>query len=65
LCYVWSVAAQHSVHTTGGSLPVFKRFIWLKPGSGKMASPRPTHQRVTHTVRMHPFSLKQSFLVGS
>ena len=44
------IAAQHSVHPTGGSLRVFEHFAWLGVGSGKMALPRPTHQRVTQTV---------------
>ena len=43
-------AAQHSVHPTGGSLRVFKRFVWLEVGSGKMALSPPTHQRVTPAV---------------
>ena len=42
--------AQHSVHPTGGSLRVFKHFAWLGVGSVKMASSRPTHQRVTQAV---------------
>jgi hypothetical protein len=41
---------QHSVHPTGGSLRVFKQFVWLEVGSGKMALPRPAHPRVTLTV---------------
>jgi hypothetical protein len=52
--------AQHSVHPIpdkdrrghgGGSLRVFKRFVWLGVGSGKMTLSRPAHQRVTRTVR--------------
>jgi hypothetical protein len=43
--------AQHSVHPTGGSLRVFKRFAWLGVGSGKIALSQPAHQRVTPTVR--------------
>jgi hypothetical protein len=43
--------AQHSVHPTGGSLRVFRQFAWLEAGSGKVALSRPTHQRVTQTVR--------------
>ena len=43
-------AAQHSVHPTGGSLRVFKQFAWLGVGSGKVALPRPAHQRVTQAV---------------
>jgi len=41
----------HCVQRTGGSLRVFKQFPWLGVDSGKMVSSRPTHQRVTHTVR--------------
>jgi len=41
---------QHSVHPTGGSLRVFRQFVWLEVCSGKMALPRPAHPRVTHTV---------------
>src|SRR5829696_635883 len=43
--------AQHSVHPTGGSLRVFRQFAWLEVGSVKVALSRPTHQRVTQTVR--------------
>ena len=43
-------SAQHSVHPTGGSLRVFKHFVWLGVDSGKMALSRPAHQRVTLTV---------------
>jgi len=43
-------AAQHSVHPTGGSRRVFRRFSWLEAGSGKAALPRPAHQRVTPAV---------------
>jgi len=42
--------AQHSVHPTGGSLRVFRQFVWLGVGSVKMALSRPTHQRVTQAV---------------
>jgi hypothetical protein len=42
--------AQHSVHPTGGSLRVFGEFAWLEVGSGKLALPRPAHQRVTPAV---------------
>ena len=38
------------MHPTGGSLRVFKRFVWLEVGSGKMSLSRPAHQPVTHTV---------------
>src|SRR5215212_6368142 len=44
------IAAQHSVHPTGGSLRVFRQFAWLEVGSVKMALSRPTHQRVTQAV---------------
>ena len=44
------MAAQHSVHPTGGSLRVSKQFVWLEAGSVKMALSRPAHQRVTLTV---------------
>jgi hypothetical protein len=44
-------SAQQSVHPTGGSRRVFRQVAWLKLGSVKAASSRPTHQRVTHTVR--------------
>jgi len=52
-------AAQHSVHVIpgklrrghgGGTRPVFRQFLWLKPNSVKVAFSRPAHQRVTHTV---------------
>jgi hypothetical protein len=51
-----SSGAQHSVHPTGGSRRVFKRFAWLGVGSGKMALSRPAHQRVTRTVGRLSFS---------
>ena len=45
-------AAQHSVQPTSGILHVFKLFAWLEAtGSVKMALSRPTHQRVTQTIR--------------
>ena len=47
-----NAAAQNSVHPTGGSLRVFKQFVWLEAGSIKMALPRPAHQRVTQTVSL-------------
>jgi hypothetical protein len=53
-------ATQHSVHPTGGSLRVFKQFAWPEVGSGKVALPCPTHQRVTHTVRR---SWMKSYLI--
>jgi hypothetical protein len=39
---------------------VFKRFAWLEVGSGKAASPCPTHQRVTPTVRQPRAKTKSS-----
>ena len=45
-------AAQHSVHSTGGSRRVIRQFAWLEVGSVKVALSRPAHQRVTHTVRL-------------
>ncbi len=47
-------AAQHSEHRgySGGSLRVFRQYTWLEAGSVKMALPRPTHPRVTLTVRL-------------
>jgi len=45
--------AQHSVHPTGGSLRVFRQFVWLEVGSVKAAFSRLTHQRVTQTVSPH------------
>ena len=44
------ISAQHSVHPTGGSLRVFRQFVWLEVDSVKTALSRPTHQRVTQTV---------------
>ncbi len=43
-------AAQHRVHPTGGSRPVFWQFLWLEVGSGKVAFPPPAHPWVTHPV---------------
>jgi hypothetical protein len=43
-------AAQHSVYPTGGSLRVFRQFVWLGVDSVKAAVSRPAHQRVTQTV---------------
>jgi hypothetical protein len=37
-------------YPTGGSLRVFRQFVWLEVGSVKVASSRPAHQRVTPTV---------------
>jgi len=44
------VAAQHSVHLTGGSLRVFEHFSRLSVDSDKIASSHPAHQQVTHPV---------------
>ena len=44
------VAAQLSVHPTGGTLRVFELFSGLELGSGKVVLSRPAHQRVTLTV---------------
>jgi hypothetical protein len=42
------------VHPMGGSLRVFKPFVWLRVGSVKVALSRPTHQWVTRAVgRLH------------
>ena len=38
------------MHPTGGSRRVFRQVAWLEAGSGKTASSRPAHQRVTQTV---------------
>jgi hypothetical protein len=34
----------------GWDSPRFQACFWLEVGSGKVASPRPAHPRVTHTV---------------
>ncbi len=44
------MAAQHSVHPTGGSRRVFRQFAWLEVGSVKAALSRPAHLRVTQAV---------------
>jgi len=56
-------SAQHSVHPTGGSLRVFRRFAWLEVGSIKAALSRLAHQRVTQTVGRQPsvFSVGHMF----
>jgi len=43
-------AAEQSVHPTGGSLRVFKQFLWLEVDPVKVALSRPAHQRVTPAV---------------
>ncbi|HSA98452.1 MAG TPA: hypothetical protein VLF17_05180 [Candidatus Nitrosotenuis sp.] len=48
-----SNAAQHSVHSTGGTRRVFRQFVWLRVGSVKAALSRPAHPRVTLTVGWH------------
>jgi len=45
--------AQHSVHPTGGSLRVFRQFVWLEVDSIKTALSRPAHQPVTQAVGRH------------
>jgi hypothetical protein len=58
--------AQHSVHPIpdehrghgGGSLRVFRQFVWLEAGSVKASLPCPAHQRVTLTVRQF-FQIKE------
>jgi hypothetical protein len=57
--------AQHSVHPTGGSLRVFRQFVWLGVGSGKVASSRPTHPRVTLTVRHFFHAVLKQFYTNS
>ncbi len=36
----------------------FSAYFWLEVGSGKMASPRPAHPRVTHPVGRQAFFLR-------
>jgi hypothetical protein len=43
----------------GGSLRVFRQFLWLEAGSGKMAFSCPAHQRVTPTVGQPIVSRRQ------
>ena len=38
------------MHPTGGSLRVFRLFVWLEVDTGKLALSRPAHQRVTPAV---------------
>ena len=51
-CFFGERGCHHSpeVHPTGGSLRVFKQFVWLEVDSVKVALSRPTHQRVTQAV---------------
>ena len=44
-------ATQQCVHPTGGSRRVFEQYSRLEVGSGKVASSRSAHQRVTPAVR--------------
>jgi hypothetical protein len=37
-------------YPTWGTHRVFEQFVWLEVGSGKLASSRPAHQRVTPAV---------------
>jgi hypothetical protein len=48
-------------HPTGGSLRVFRPFVWLGVDSDKIALSRPTHQRVTPTVSP-PLANQRRFL---
>ena len=41
------------MHPTGGSRRVFKQFVWLEVGSGKVAVSHLAHQRVTLAVSPH------------
>ncbi len=52
--YVPNKNAQHSVHPTGGSRRVFRRFAWLEVGSGKLVFSPPAHPPVTHPVGLPP-----------
>jgi hypothetical protein len=49
---VHSIPEEHRGHG-GGSLRVFRQFVGLGVGSGKIALSRPAHQRVTHTVSLY------------
>ena len=69
MIFRWATSAQHSVHPIpggvrrgwrGGSLRVFEQLSWLEVGSGKVAFSRPTHQRVTPTVRRLPSEIMSS-----
>jgi len=42
--------AIDKTYPTGGSLRVFRQFVWLGAGSVKLALSRPIHQRVTRAV---------------
>jgi len=45
-------ATQHGVHPTGGSLRVFKQFLWLEVVSVKVALSRPTHHPTGGSLRV-------------
>ena len=45
----------------GGSLRVFKQFVWLEVGSGKMALPHLAHQWVSHS---RPRFTGQAYTLG-
>jgi len=47
----------------GGSLRVFKHFVWLGVGSVKVALSRPAHQRVTPTVGLFDETVKKESLM--
>jgi hypothetical protein len=44
------VHAQQSVQPTGGILPRFQAFFWLRAFSCSRSESRPAHQRLTQTV---------------
>jgi len=46
-----TAGSVHPAKSVRGGVRIFKPFVWLEVGSGKVASAHPTHQRVTHTVR--------------
>jgi hypothetical protein len=43
--------AQQSVQPTGGILPHFQAFFWLRAFSCSRSESHPAHQRLTQTVR--------------
>ena len=51
------------MHPTGGSLRVFRHFARLEVDTGKVALPRPAHQRVTLTVRQPLLGKGYNFLM--
>jgi hypothetical protein len=48
-----SKACQQSVQPTGGILPHFRAFFWLRAFSCFRSESRPAHQRLTQTVGWH------------